>query len=78
MLRQWRVSLPLGENGEGNLPEGLKEKERNMTRCTCNRKKFDLDEDEHLLTCPKILRPEVLRCIGIRLGRATVERKRAR
>jgi hypothetical protein len=35
-----------------------------MEECTCNREADDLDEDEHYISCPVILTPEVLRLMG--------------
>jgi hypothetical protein len=32
--------------------------------CTCNKEQDDLDEDEHYISCPVILTPEVLRQLG--------------
>lgn len=32
--------------------------------CTCNREYDDLEEDEHYISCPVILTPEVLRKLG--------------
>jgi len=34
-------------------------------KCTCDRRGKDMDKDEHFITCPVILTPEVLSLLGL-------------
>lgn len=47
-------------------------------RCICNRRAYsDMEPDEHFITCPLVLTPEVLAAMGFEpvSGRVTVRKK---
>lgn len=46
-----------------------------MARCTCKRKGLDMTKDEHFITCPKVLTPEVLEVMGFTEQMITVRKK---
>jgi hypothetical protein len=41
--------------------------------CTCNREYDDLEEDEHYISCPVILTPDVLRKLGFDVREANAQ-----
>lgn len=45
-----------------------------LNKCTCSR--YDLEPGEHWITCPTVLSPEVLECIGLRGNHVAVRFKR--